>query len=81
MPLEVPVLEVANVPEAKSDTSKREELLKELDRALAEANAPVRSDGPNLLTVAGLVVKQIFNLGPRRTQDESSTPTPSDEQQ
>jgi hypothetical protein len=48
-------------------------LLAELDRALAETNAPVRSGGPNLLTLSGLIIKEIFNLNPRRPSSEPPT--------
>jgi hypothetical protein len=34
--------------------------LVKLDRALAEENAPIRSEGPSILVIGGLVVKQLF---------------------
>lgn len=36
-------------------------LLKALDRALAEENAPVRSYGPGILTLTGLVVRHLLS--------------------
>lgn len=50
-----------------------------LDKALAEANPTLRSNGPGLFTIAGLILKEIFVPSPDRPHSDLSSNAKSHE--
>ncbi len=54
--LDMPVAEYS-----ESAAATRNDLLEKVDRATTEANATVESDGPGLLKLGGLIVREILN--------------------
>jgi hypothetical protein len=70
-------VEVAS-PIRDQQANENTDLLTQLDQALAEANAPIRSNGPGLLKLGGLIFKEILSPTPRSKSEDPQPPDDSE---